>query len=209
MPWRSLAVLGGIALLLVLAAFGLGRLFAEDPAVPVADGSSSSSEEKSTPYDGTVQAVAVTGSRASCQAPSSVDAAGNPISYEPSRAHDSDLSTAWRCRGSGRGQRLTLTLPQGTSVAEVGLVPGYAKTDPVSGVDRYAQNNRITKVRWRFDDGSTFVQQMNGAPGNRSMRTRRVPETQTGTVVLEILRSRSGPRNMVAVSEIRIASPAG
>jgi hypothetical protein len=212
MPWRSLAVLGGIALLLVLAAFGLGRLLADDPADPAAaDGATSASDssgEERPAYDGAVQAVAVTGARATCQAGSSVDAAGNPISYEPAKAHDSDLSTAWRCGGSGRGQRLTLTLPEGTSVAEVGLVPGSAKTDPVSGVARYAQNNRITKVRWRFDDGSTFVQRMNGAPGNRRMRTLRVPETQTRTVVLEILRSRSGPRNMVAVSEIRIAAPA-
>jgi hypothetical protein len=95
------------------------------------------------------------------------------------------------------------------AVAEVGLVPGYAKTDAASGVDRYAENNRITKVRWRFDDGTTHVQTMSGSPGDRSMRTMRVPETSTRRVVLEILASQRGPRNTVAISEIRIGTPAG
>jgi hypothetical protein len=155
-----------------------------------------------------VQAVGITGATASCQSGDSVDVAGNPVTYEPARAHDADLSTAWRCPGNGRGERLTLTLPDSTVVAQVGLVPGYAKTDPASGEDRYAQNNRITRVRWHFDDGSSYVQRMRGNPGDRSLRTFRVPETVTSWVELEILASAAGPRDTVAISELAVAEPA-
>jgi hypothetical protein len=205
--------LGAAALVLVAGAFGIGRMFAEDAGSdePTAGTVASDGEAggDAAPYDGPVKSVPVTGASATCQAPPSVDAAGNPATYEPAMVHDSDHSTAWRCNGRGKGQRLTLSLPEGTVVAEVGLVPGYAKTDPVSGADRYAENNRITRVRWRFDDGSTYVQRMRGGPGNRSMRTMRVPETTTSSLVIEILRSKPGPRNRVAISEVRIASPAG
>jgi hypothetical protein len=215
LPLVALA-LGGAALLLVVAAFGIGRMFADDGSTEDSAAETTASEGEAgevggepVAYDGPVDSVRIAGSSATCQSPSSVDAAGNSVTYEPAMAHDSDVSTAWRCNGAGRGQRFTVSVPEGTVVAEVGLVPGYAKTDPVSGVDRYAENNRITRVRWRFDDGSTYVQRMRGGPGDRRMRTMRVPETATGSVVIEILRSQPGPRNTVAISEIRIASPAG
>ncbi|HEX6246550.1 MAG TPA: hypothetical protein VFZ64_01650 [Nocardioidaceae bacterium] len=212
---RTTRAAGGLvaaAVLLVGAAFGAGRFVASQG---VASGPGEAAEADQvrdsgpTPYDGPVGSVGVTGSSATCQSAASVDVAGNPVTYEPARAHDGDLSTAWRCPGAGRGERLTVTLPEGTVVAEVGLVPGYAKTDAVSGEDRYAQNNRITRVRWHFDDGSSHVQRMRGDAGDRSMRTLRVPETATGSVELEILASQAGPRDTVAVSEIRIASPTG
>jgi hypothetical protein len=201
------------ALVLVAGAFGIGRMFADDASSGQSTrGTATSGGQaggEAAPYEGPVASVRVTGASATCQGPSSVDAAGNPVTYEPAMVHDGDHSTAWRCNGRGRGQRLTVSLPEGTVVAEVGLVPGYAKTDPVSGADRYAENNRITRVRWRFDDGSTYVQRMRGGPDNRSMRTMRVPETATSSVVIEILRSQPGPRNRVAISEVRIASPSG
>lgn len=218
---RRLAALalGAAALALVGGAFGIGRMFADgSPSVQSgaaaaghdadpAAGQAAADQERAA-YRDAVSTVPVVGAEASCQSPSSVDAAGNPVGYAPSQAHDRDLSTAWRCNGEGRGERLTLDLPSGTRVAEVGLVPGYAKTDPADGTDRYAQNNRITEVRWHFDDGSTHVLRMDGDPGDRSMRTLRVPVTRTSTVVLEILRSQQGARNTVAVSEVRVASPA-
>jgi hypothetical protein len=199
-----------LAVLLVVGAFGVGRIFADGPTAdePTA-GTGEGQPEAGEPYQGAVDTVDVAGSSATCQAGDSVDAAGNPTSYKPAFAHDSDLSTAWRCDGRGNGEQVTLTLPEKTTVAEVGLVPGYAKTDPISGVDRYAENNRITRVRWHFDDGSTVVQKMSGAPNDRSMRTVRVPETETSSVVVEVLASRPGTRNTVAISEVRVASPSG
>ncbi len=218
---RTALLVGGTAAAVVVllgGAFGVGRLVAggdqaagtnEAAATGDTAGTGSTEGEPPAAYDGPVQAVGITGSTATCHAGGSVDAAGNRVTYEPARAHDSDLSTAWRCPGDGRGERLTLTLPDSTVVAQVGLVPGYAKTDPVSGEDRYAQNNRITRVRWHFDDGSSRVQRMRGNPGDRSLRTLRIPETVTSWVELEILASAAGPRDTVAVSEVAVAVPAG
>ena len=203
----------GLAVLFVLGAFATGRLLADGSATSDTRESASElgavgGEDAAPAYDGPVEAVRATGGSATCQAPDSVDEAGNPVSYPPWQAFDADLSTAWRCDGSGEGARLSVTLPEGARVAEVGLVPGYAKTDPASGVDRYAENNRITRVRWVFEDGSSYEQEMSGNPADRSMRSIRVPESETGTVVLEVLASAKGKRNTVAGSEIRIAAPA-
>lgn len=211
--WSSRVAVTAVVLLslaLVLAAFGVGKVLSDDgstspAASPEAADAQQSRAERST-YQGPVTAVIPVTASATCQSPDSVDGAGNPMSYQPALAFDADLSTAWRCDGSGVGEELTLELAGGVRVAEVGLVPGYAKTDPASGADRYAENNRITRVRWRFADGSTYVQRLSPDPADRSLRTRRVPATWTGTVVLEVLASASGSRDTVAVSEVRIAA---
>jgi hypothetical protein len=155
-----------------------------------------------------VNSVPIGSATASCQSPSSVDAAGNPVRYPPANMYDDDMSTAWRCNGGGVGQTVTLTLPGQVEIGEVGLVPGYAKTDPRNGIDRYAENNRLTKVRWTFPGGASFVQTLDGSPDNRGMQTRRIPVTKAGEVTVEILESVRGPRNTVAISEVRIAQVA-
>ena len=124
--------------------------------------------------------------------------------YPPANTYDGDLTTAWRCNGTGVGQSLTLTLAEAGGIGEVGLVPGYAKTDPRSGVDRYAENNRITRVRWTFADGTSFVQRLDGTETNRELQTLRIPVTESDSVVLEVLASVRGPRNTMAVSEVRV-----
>jgi hypothetical protein len=96
----------------------------------------------------------------------------------------------------------------GVDVAEVGLVPGYAKTDPASGVDRYAENNRITRVRWTLSDGVSIVQRLDPDPTSRAVQLLRVPPTQTDTITLEILGVRRGPRNTTAISQIVVRSAA-
>lgn len=166
-------------------------------------------EAHGKPYDGAVQAVPVRGASASCQAPRSVDAAGHPIGYPASNAVDGDLTTAWRCDGDGVGEKLELDLAGGTRIAEVGLVPGYAKTDPRSGADRYAQNDRITKVRWVFSDGTTVTQTFDGSAKRRDLQTQRIPVVRADRVTVEILASTPGPRHTVAVSEVHLAGPAG
>ena len=59
---------------------------------------------------------------------------------------------------------LVLDLGGPIRVAELALVPGYAKTDAADGTDRYAENRRITAVRWRFDDGTTVEQELDPDP---------------------------------------------
>ena len=159
-------------------------------------------------YDGRTDAAAIGGATASCEAPPSVDAAGNRIRYAPANTYDGDLSTAWRCDGDGVGQTLTLSLPERVRIGEVGLVPGYAKTDPRSGADRYAENNRITRVRWTFSDGTSIVQRLDGSATNRELQSVRIPLTEADQVVIEVLASTRGSRNTIAVSEVRIGAAA-
>ena len=115
---------------------------------------------------------------------------------------DGDKTTTWRCDGTATGETITLKLPKGTQVAEVGLVPGYAKTDPKSGADRYAENNRITRVRWTLDDGTQVEQELDPSPTNRSVQSLRVPRTETDEITLEILETKRGPRNTTAISTV-------
>lgn len=223
--WFVPALLAGLVLVLVVAAFGIGRLLsssvggadveAEEPTDGVVLGESGAASD--TPggdqpqqrpnedaYQGAVEAAPIGGASASCQAPSSVDAAGNEIAYPPTGTYDGDMTTAWRCNGNGVGQTLTVTLPETVRIGEVGLVPGYAKTDPRNGVDRYAENNRLTRVRWTFSDGTSVVQRLDGAPTNRAMQTMRIEPTDSNSVVVEVLASTPGPRNTIAVSEITV-----
>jgi len=171
--------------------------------------SSSPSEEPSPRvYRGKTRAAVVEGASASCETAPSVDSAGNPVSYAPAYAFDQDISTAWRCDGDGVGQSITLSLARDTRIAELGLVPGYAKTDSTSGADRYAENNRITSVRWTLLDGTSMDQDLDGSATNRALQTTRIPVTTSGSVVLEVLASTPGPRDTIAVSDIRIGAVA-
>jgi hypothetical protein len=230
--WFVPALLGGLVLALLLGAYLIGLVFSstvgdadvqtEGPERVVmgddaesgdkqGDGKGKPPAQKEAPdaYQGTVEITPIGGASASCQSPSSVDAAGNEIGYPPTSAYDGDLTTAWRCNGTGVGQTLSLTFAEPVEVGEVGLVPGYAKTDPASGVDRYAENNRITRVRWTFPDGTSVVQRLDGSPTNRSMQSLRVKPVQADSVMVEVLRTVRGARNTVAVSEVQIGRTVG
>jgi hypothetical protein len=141
---------------------------------------------------------------ADCTARPGQDAAGRTVRYGPENAIDTVDETAWRCPGTAVGQRLVLRLGGDVDVAQVGLVPGYAKRDPASGVDRYAENNRITRVRWTLGDGVSVVQRLDPAPSTRSIQVLRVPRTTTGTVTLEILGVHRGPRDTTAISTLAV-----
>jgi hypothetical protein len=214
--WFVPALFAGLVVLLLVGAFGIGKLVAgsmsggtseagtSDGVTIPGGGSPTRHQASGTTYDGPTEAAVIDGAHASCQAPSGVDSAGHPVSYAPANVYDGDLTTAWRCAGSGVGEKVTLDLADPVSVGEVGLVPGYAKTDPRNGADRYAENNRITKVRWVFSDGTTVVQRFDGSARNRKLQTMRIPVTKADRVVVELLASTRGPRNTVAVSEVRI-----
>lgn len=159
------------------------------------------------PYDGPVAARPVTDATATCTLEPGTDAAGRRVSYEAANAVDDDATTAWRCGGDARGERLVLRLPQRTELAEVGLVPGYAKTDPANGADRYAENNRITRVRWIVAPGVSFIQRLDPDPRERTLQSLRIPVTASARVVLEILEVQQGSRRVTAISEIRLSVP--
>jgi hypothetical protein len=226
--WLLPAVAGGAAVL-VLCAFVLGKMLSGDdvtdttgePAattsrIPASSSTSAKPTPKSTPtkkatstpsagaWTGPVTPVAINAVTATCTATPGTDSAGNTVRYDASNTTDQDPSTAWRCDGEALGTVLTLTLPADTEVGQVGLIPGYAKTDPKNGADRYAENNRITKVRWTFSDGTVVLQKLDPSPDNRAVQLIRVPKTATGTVTLEILAVDRGNRNTTAISELEV-----
>jgi hypothetical protein len=120
---------------------------------------------------------------ASVTAPDSKDDAGTVVSYEAERLLDGDSSTAWRAKGDGQGLTVTITLAGPAHITEVGLIPGYDKTDPVSGKNRFFQDHRISEVTWRFDDGNSVDQQFADDP---SMQRQAVDVT-SATVTIEIV----------------------
>jgi hypothetical protein len=158
-------------------------------------------------YRGAVDPVPVSATHAGCRAPAGVDSAGNRITYPARNMLDSSASTAWRCYGDGRGVTLTFSLARPRRIAQVGLVPGYAKTDPYSGADRYAENRRISKVRWAFDGGAWAEQTFRTGRFDRAMQTMRIPLVRTRRVTVTIEDSVPGPRNTVAVSTVNLGSP--
>lgn len=230
-PWRTsrwfLPVLVAVtALMLVVAAYAVGKaLSGEDepdsarpevtrsplpsasPDDPTSPDEPTTSATSSAPgsWDGEVEAIGVDAIAADCTAGPSTDAAGRRVTYVPENAIDAKAQTAWRCAGTAVGETLTLRIVDGAEIAQVGLIPGYAKTDPESGADRYAENNRITRVRWTFGDVSV-VQRLDPDPSSRALQLLRVPRTEADTITLEILAVKRGPRNTTAISGIEISA---
>jgi hypothetical protein len=216
--WFVPAILAVVAVLLVASAYGVGKLLSDllagspqdkQGGVSLGAGGRHGTEPSrlakrltGARYAGPVSPADVAAASSNCVLPASTDAAGHPVGYEPTEAVDQDMSTAWRCAGDGRGVRLRLALGSLVRIGEVGLVAGYAKTDPRSHADRYAENNRITKVRWTFSNGRSTVQMLDGAADHRAMQTMRIPAVRTATVTMEVLASTPGPRDTVAVSEV-------
>ncbi|NYJ03856.1 discoidin domain-containing protein [Petropleomorpha daqingensis] len=153
---------------------------------------------------------------AQCVSQPSQDAAGHPTSYEPALVLDGRPDTAWRCDGDGVGQTLEIRFGQAHDVDRVGLIPGFAKTDPADATDRYAQDRRIAAVQYTFDDGSTAVQRFDTDPADRSLQSMQVPRVHTARIDITILQSVPGATvngqpavDKVAVSEVAFSGPAG
>ncbi len=228
--WRLPVLVAVGALVLILAAYLLGRVLSGDdddagtpapgasaPATPRSVEPSPTPSRSPTPddasgdqaWDGEVEPVDVRAITAECTSKPSVDSAGQRVSYRARNAVDGDPTTAWRCDGDASGRTLTLRLPRDTEVGEVGLIPGYAKTDPSSGVDRYAENNRITRVTWTFEgsgESAVIEQRLDGSPGTRDLQSIRIPRTAADRVVLRIEEVVRGARNTTAISEIGISA---
>lgn len=141
------------------------------------------------------------GVTASNTAQSSTDASGNAVTYVPASVVDGDVQTAWRTPGDGRGEWVTLIFENPIDVVRIGLIPGYAKTDPETGANRFLQDRIITSVRYLIP----------GLP--RTTQTfRPVPEPQfvslhatTSLITVKILgTTEPGGLDYTAISEIYV-----
>lgn len=150
---------------------------------------------------------------ADCVSAPSRDAAGAVVDYGPPRMVDGRTDTAWRCDGDGAGKTIKVTFSSPAKIVGVGMIPGYAKTDPADGTDRYAQNRRIAQVRYTFDDGTTVEQSLTTDAGDRSTQTVAVPGVTSSGMTVSIVRSVPGTgsganraSDRIAISELTVLS---
>jgi hypothetical protein len=176
-------------------------------STPTADASTATA----TPYEGNVLPVTPVGATADCQAPPATDDAGNPVTYLPGSVLDGNPSTAWRCNDDGVGQTITVEFGGAVTIAEVGLINGYAKIDPKSGAHRYGEYRRIAAVTWSFPDGTSVQQAL--SDNTEVVQTVRIP-VKTATQLTLTINGSTPPgsaastRDAVLISEISIAAPA-
>jgi hypothetical protein len=218
--WFVPILLALLALLLILGAYAVGRRFTgqvandashnSSPSVVIGGGAASQRKQPVTnqkpgagAWTGKIARLANVHATAGCTSKPGVDAGGAKVTYDAGNLTDGVADTTWRCDGAAIGEKITFDLGRDVAIGQVGLIPGYAKTDPHSKVDRYAENNRVTKVRWTIGH-TVVVQKMSGAPKDRSLQLVRVPRTTTNTVELEILAVAKGPRDTTPISEIQL-----
>jgi hypothetical protein len=212
--WFVPLLLALLALLLILGAYAVGRGFADQVAEPPrSDSVVDSADGDIQPFtnqkpgkgawEGKVTKIEDVQVNVTCTSRPGVEADGERVYYEASNLVDGVADTAWRCGGKAIGERITLRLGARMAVGQVGLVPGYAKIDETTKADRFAENNRVKRVRWTIGD-TKVVQRMSGRPDDRDLQLVRVPRTRTDTVELEILAVKQGLRNKTAISEVQI-----
>jgi hypothetical protein len=218
--WLVPVLLVLLALLLILGAYTVGRGFADrvggdatsgaEPTVAISEGGSNGSRQPVTnqkpgtgAWKGKVTPLGGVRAKAGCTAKSGVEASGAKVTYGAGNLVDGAADTTWRCAGSAIGEKITLDLDDEVAIGQVGLIPGYAKTDEVSKSDRFAENNRITRVRWTIGE-TEVVQRLSGSPTDRNLQLLRVPRTEADKVELEILSVKKGPRDTTAISEIQL-----
>ena len=116
----------------------------------------------------------------------------NFVSYDASLLIDGDENTGWGASSSdGTGQSITVRFAGDRHLTSVGLTPGYTKFGPradqnCASVSAFPFNRFVTSVEYRFDDGTTAIQQFEQSPGLQTMPvdvvTRSVQITVLGTV---------------------------
>lgn len=193
---RRPATLGPLVLMLVvvaLAAYVVGRSSLSNGSTPdPVEGPASSAVSASPTPTPTSSKIPPVLAATFCQEPRVSDGEGNTLSFAPGNALDDDPATSWACSGTAVGQQLVLTLPKGSRVTAVGLLP----TAMVGGV----AINRIHAVDWIFDDGTTVRQ--NVADPSSAVQVQSVPATTSRTVRLRLASVSSGPADVTAVSSV-------
>ncbi len=140
------------------------------------------------------------GVEASGSAAAGQDSSGILVTFDPVNILDGDPATTWRIDGDGVGETLTFTFDRWVHLTAVGMIPGYAKVDPASGVDRFAQNRRVISARFVFTDGSSVDVTFADAP---TMQTVHVDVDTTSVQVWILSSSPRAERDFTAISEVK------
>ena len=144
---------------------------------------------------------------ASATAGPSVDGAGQTVTFEAANVVDGRPDTAGRVDGDGAGQTLTFRFDQTVHLHAIGLLPGYAKIDPVSGTNRFSQNRRVTTATYHLDGSPPVAVRFTDAPDLQWIEV----DAETTAVVVEITgTTEAAERDYTAVSEVQFTGwPAG
>jgi hypothetical protein len=181
------------------------RLVAQNPtnAAPLPE-ASTTSPNTATPEQQLPVAITASG-----EAPSSTDDRGVVTTFTAANVSDGQFDTAWRVAGDGVGQWIELSFAAPVKVSEIQLVPGYAKVDPLSGVDRFAQNRRVVRVRLELTDGTTVEGRFAERP---ELQPVRVPDIVTTSIRISILETTApgavDGRDFTPVSEVVVMGTA-
>ena len=213
-PSRVPLVVGVVGIVAVLVVLGVAAASALRPVTAAGTVSQTGSAPAPVARPRTTPVLAAAPSAtAACVSAPSKDGAGVAVTYNPGEVLDGRTDTAWRCDGDGVGQQLRVDLGRRVTVTGIGIVPGYAKTDPADGADRYAQNRRISRVRYTFDDGTSVEQQLDTDPARRDRQTLALTADATTSVTVTVLASVPGqqvgqypPSDKVAISELQVAA---
>jgi hypothetical protein len=182
----------------------------EDPTRPTGqEGRNNAQGDQGGGGGGADDLMAGTEVQVPAAAPASVDNEGNPVTFAGTNMLDGDPRTAWRMGGDATDAVLTFTFAEPVEITSVGLINGYAKSDPPN--DWYAGNRRILSVAWVFEDGTEVVQDLTE---QRDIQTQDVDAVETGMVqlrLLEVSEPGRGPsrRDYTAISEVSFEGSAG
>jgi serine/threonine-protein kinase len=138
---------------------------------------------------------------ASSVEPPHQDAAGNTVTYLPGHVIDGNVETAWRTPGNGRGETLTLLFSGPIEIVQVGMIPGYAKIDPVTSANRFLQDRIITDVRWLTPGVPPTDQHFSPDPYPQLVR---LSATTTQITVKILGTTKAGGLDYTAISEIYV-----
>ncbi|NTV64770.1 MAG: hypothetical protein HGA65_14745 [Oscillochloris sp.] len=138
---------------------------------------------------------------ASSSAPNSKDTQGNITTFVPQNVGDGQVDTAWRVEGDGVNQWIELTFVGPVVLREVRVVPGYAKIDPRSGVNRFYENYRVRRVRLEFDNGSRREATLEDRPEAQPIPIDNISSQSLRIVILESLPPPSDGRPYTPISE--------
>lgn len=136
----------------------------------------------------------------------STDAGGTQTLFWPPNLTDGQSETAWRMKGDGSGQQISLTWTRKVTILTVGLINGYAKVDPFTGDDRYPEERRVTQVTWLLDGRPVATQQLPDT--DRQLQTVDLPQPATGSKLVLRIDSTAKPgkadHDYTAISEIAV-----
>lgn len=113
----------------------------------------------------------------------------NYVDYTAARLIDGNNDTGWGASSSdGTGQSVTVRFNGPRHLTSVGITPGYAKFGPradqsCNAVNAFPFNRFVTSVQYRFDDGTTQVQNFQNAPDLQEMTVDVVTTSVTITVL--------------------------